>query len=66
MANTDTARIIAYLNSHSVSSGPTCRGVTPNGRLVVVSAYTDANGGSGEQTETIPATMRAAREWLGY
>jgi hypothetical protein len=39
--------------------------VLPNGDLRVRSVWTQ-NGKLGRTWETLPASLRAAREWLGY
>lgn len=64
---TNIARLVAFLNSHSVTNGPTFRGVGSDGRLLVACWVTSNNGTEGREViESIAPNMRACREWLGY
>lgn len=61
-------RLVEFLNGHDVASGrPTVVAVAPNGTTVTVRTeeHHEATGWR-DVEETIPATMQAARDWLGY
>lgn len=60
--------VVAFLNCHSVSSsGPTVVAVADDGLSITVrTEMHHADTGWQSVEETIPATMRAARDWLGY
>lgn len=60
--------VVAFLNGHSVSNpGPTVVAMADDGLSVVVrTELHHADTGWQSVEETIPATMRAARDWLGY
>jgi hypothetical protein len=57
-----TAALINFVNSHDL-----CRAeLAENNTLLVSTDAVLADGGVERITETIPATLKAAREWLGY
>ncbi len=59
-----TERLVSFINSHDM-----CRveRVNPNGTLDVSSEVVHIESRKMERvTETIPATISAARDWLGY
>lgn len=62
--------LIAWVNSHDVGANPTVR--EDRGTTLLVACWEsvpDGAGGftaGGEVLEEIPATIEAARDWLGY
>lgn len=67
--NSKTALTVAFLNAHKVASGyrPTVVSVSADGSTVIVRCVEHhAATGWRDVEETIPATMQAARDWLGY
>ena len=60
--NTNHTALIEFVNSHDP-----CRAELAGNNTLFVSTDTVLADGSIERTtETIPATLQAARDWLGY
>jgi hypothetical protein len=59
-------RIVSYLNSHDMVSGQPTVISHSEQRIKVRSVVSDASGACEVVEEIIPATMSAARNWLGY
>lgn len=53
--------LINFINSHDG-----CLVESVNGKTLTVSCYCTFNGVCSRVSETIPATLTAARNWLGY
>lgn len=56
------SHLIAFIESHDGCKVEQCLA----GRLIVSSLVVDAAGRVHRISETIPANLRAARDWLGY
>ena len=59
-------RVIRFLNSHAVALDDLPTVVRRDGDHLVVRCAATKDGKSFEEQDRIPATIHAAREWLGY
>jgi hypothetical protein len=63
MTDPSMARLIAWIDSHDPAEPTVDNG---DGTLRVAVTCVDKGGRSFIERSNIPATMRAARDWLGY
>jgi hypothetical protein len=68
MVNKNTALVVAFLNRHDIGFGNAnvLRVSEDGATLTVCGSATNADNEPFSEVETIPATMQAARDWLGY
>lgn len=54
--------LVRFIRQHD----PCDATITPDGRLNVTTDEVDTSGNVSRVVETIPATLKATRNWLGY
>jgi hypothetical protein len=62
----NTSKIVAFLNRHDVGFGSATVLSSTETTITVRTVEYHADGTEREIEETIPATLQAARDWLGY
>ena len=62
----NTSKIVAFLNRHDVGFGSATVESFTDKTITVRTVEYHADGTECEVTEVIPATIEAARDWLGY
>jgi len=62
----NVAAIIKFLNAHDVGFGSATVLSSTEDTITVRCVEYKRSGESREVKETIPATIKAARDWLGY